>query len=141
MTARQWWLRLACGVMLAGLAGCGGGQIYPVRGQIQYREDGAPAKDLAGGTVEFQSDEAMKSARGGIDADGRFELSTERPGDGAVLGKHKVLIVPPEGDSPEARRKHLLDPKYSRYETSGLEATVEARTNELTLTVDRPPKR
>jgi hypothetical protein len=140
MTARLLWAWLACGVMFAALPGCGGGSVYPVRGQIRYRE-GDPARDLAGGTVEFQSEEATKSARGPIDADGRFELSTEKPGDGALPGKHKVLIVPPEGDSPEARRKHSLDPKYSRYETSGLEATVEEKTNEITLTVDRPPRR
>ena len=33
-------------------------------------------------------------AAGGTDADGRYSLSTKRPGDGGYLGRHKVMIVP-----------------------------------------------
>jgi hypothetical protein len=37
--------------------------------------------------------ESGKAAAGGTDADGRFVLSTYKPGDGALIGKHRVSVT------------------------------------------------
>jgi hypothetical protein len=140
MTTRRWASRLGAALLLTTLVGCGSSSIYPVRGQIQFK-DGAPAKELAGGTIEFQAEGAPVSARGTIDEEGRFEMSTEKRGDGAHVGKNKVVILEASAGSPEAPPKKIVDPRYHNPRTSDLEVTVEPKTNEITLTVERAPKR
>ncbi|MBA4064706.1 MAG: hypothetical protein C0501_13525 [Isosphaera sp.] len=125
-------------------AGCASGT-YPVEGVVVYA-DGSPAVELAGGTVVFESAEARVSAAGEIDAAGGFRLTTAKPGDGAPPGRYQVLIAPPEAaegggdDRPKVRAvaKRVVDARYQRFATSGLEAVVEAKTNRVTLTIDRP---
>src|SRR5438067_1061279 len=65
---------------LLGAAGCGSG-LYPVRGKVTY-PDGKPVTE---GMVVFESksEEARVTARGEIQSDGSFALSTHKPGDGA----------------------------------------------------------
>lgn len=125
-------------------AGCGGAKIYPVSGKVEYA-DGAAATDLAGYKVELESidgkiDGRGASAEGTIQPDGTFRLTTVKPNDGALLGKHRVLIAPPlpEGDTPS--RPYAIDHKYISYEQSGLSVTVEAKSNDITLTIRRRGK-
>lgn len=125
-------------------AGCSSGT-HPVSGKIVY-SDGLPAGELAGGLVEVQSVDAEPTVngRGVIQEDGTFALQTSKPGDGALPGKHRVLIVPPlhagASDTPGTAQAlpRLLDQKYSSYDTSTLEITVTPGLNEVTLEVDRP---
>jgi hypothetical protein len=128
-------------VLLACVAGCGGPKLYPVQGKVEYT-DGKPATDLVDCKVEFESidgkiDGHGVSAQGAIQLDGTFHLTTLKPNDGALLGGHRVLIMPPVpgGDAPA--RPHALHPRYADYETSGLTATVEAKVNAITLTLER----
>ena len=122
--------------VLGNLAGCGGPKLYPVAGQLVW-EDGSAARQLAGGLVVFESQEAKMSARGEIQADGTFRLSTVQPGDGALEGQHRVLIEVPrlrEADLGDRREPPpLLDPRLGSFETSGLVVRVERTNNQLTL--------
>ena len=95
--------RSLMGVVLMGMAsialvGCGGGPVptYRAGGKVVF-PDGKP---MQGGNVEFRAVNKTPAgdnpvARGEIQSDGTFELSTFRPGDGAVEGEHLALVVPP----------------------------------------------
>jgi hypothetical protein len=142
------WLRgsvLAVAVSVTTLlSGCGSGT-YPVEGQIVWK-NGSPAKELQGSFVLFELPEKQTSARGMIQADGSFRLTTNKPNDGALPGEHTVLIV-------EVGRQHLggpdssalapgvMDARFSDPRTSGLKATVKPGPNKVTLTVEHPARR
>src|SRR5262249_40387832 len=88
-------------------------------------------------------------ARGAIQKDGTFWLSSEKPGDGARPGKYRVLVTPEEGYEPDEargiravrRQSPGIDGRYLDYKTSGLELEVKPGPNEVTLTVTRPGER
>lgn len=122
-------------VLLLAASGCSQRTIYPVEGRI-VDPDGQPIPGLKDGAVEFESLEARSSASGDIREDGTFRLTTDNPGDGAWLGRHRVLIARRylEPDRPAPR---VIDRKYEQYETSGLEVTVKPENNTITLTVER----
>jgi len=125
------------------ISGCGSGGVYPVHGQVVWK-DGSPAKELAGCLVFFDQPDKQMSARGQIANDGSFRLTTHKENDGAPAGDHVVLLV-------EIGRKHLggpdgtllapgkIDSRYSSHSTTELKATVKPGTNKITLTVE-PPK-
>jgi hypothetical protein len=117
------------------LAGCGKRTIYPVSGQIVDKQ-GNPIPGIKGYSVEFKSlDNPTVSASGAADDKGNFKLGTETPGDGAYLGKHQVIIVGPRS-ADERARPQVIDPKYESFETSGLTATVEPKSNVIKLEVE-----
>lgn len=123
-------------LVVIAIACCGcGGRMQPVQGVITY-SDGAPAKDLAGGTIEFDSLEESLSARGAIEADGSFQLTTLHENDGVPVGKYRVLIAMP-GPTGDEKVRVILDPKYSSFETSGLTVEIEPGVNEPQLQIDR----
>ncbi|MEX0642992.1 MAG: hypothetical protein WD468_09850 [Pirellulales bacterium] len=122
---------------------------YPVEGHVVY-DDGSPVK---GGTVDFETVVGETAdgqprrvyANGAIDADGTFRLLTNREQEGVVAGVHRVAI----GETPETgsdfdvmqasrRKKPTVLPKYANYDTSGLEVTVEPKSNAITITIKRP---
>ena len=122
------------------LAGCGRGRerTYPVSGTV--RIDGRP---LAGCMIMFRPEQGPV-ASGWLDDEGRFELTTYRPRDGAVAGRHQVWLAPPETqfDIPDDEIEFLQDTsrlrqpppfpaKYLSFATSGLTAEVEAKPNEF----------
>jgi hypothetical protein len=123
------------------IAGCGDG-MYPVQGKVLW-SDGTPAAELVGGIVSFESVEADLSARGEIGPDGSFSLSSLRKDDGLPPGTYQVLVAPSDPDpsedksSPRILGRRMLPARYRHYKSSGLEVTVEAKTNQVTLTVDK----
>jgi hypothetical protein len=127
---------VAAALLLLAAAGCGPRTLYPVRGRLVF-PDGSPVTGLAGAAIEFEpvAGEPKVGARGEIDGEGRFVMTSERPGDGALLGKHRVLIERVFLD-PERMAPRVLAEKYERFDTSGLEVTVEPKTNEVRLTVE-----
>lgn len=138
-------LLLAGGLLLV-LAGCGGRpRPYPVLGRVVYR-DGSP---VLSGLVTFESTDAEKpaTARGTIQQDGSFQLTTYKEGDGAVPAHYRVMIssIRPPPPHLESRVKAAppspIDGRYSRFEKSGLECTVQPGSNEVTFTVDKPTSR
>lgn len=122
------------------LTGCG-----PSMGQVAGKvawPDGAPATELAGGQVIFESQELRTTGRGEIDKDGGFTLRTTAEGDGVQAGEYEVAIVehrPSTGGEGGPIAPQRLPTKYYDFKTSGLKATVKSGTNPVTLTVERMP--
>lgn len=151
------WLLLGVGLLAAVAGGCGPGhpKTYPVRGKVVF-DDGAPL--TSGAFIAFESTPAEGlpvNARGLVRADGTFVLSTFGDADGAVAGKHRVLVraqrAPPDAseasldatskpaiDPRDAISKPVIDLRFERYETSGLEFTVTEGDNEFTVVVQWP---
>ena len=125
-------------LLLLPLAGCGQ-KLHPVRGTVTL-DDGRP---LSRGLVIFetQGEGPAVTARGEVKADGGYELSTYRPGDGVPPGRYRVLINPMDpSDVPDEQKKLPFDAKYVRFETSGLEYEVKPGPNEYPIRLDRPRK-
>ena len=122
-------------------AGCSGGGLAPVRGQLVY-PDGQPAKDLVGCSVVFEAtgaDGKSVGATGEVDAEGRFELTTNKPGDGAPVGMNKVALNPRwRGQSERPDPLPVLD-KYANASTSGLTVDVKSGGNDVKITVEPKP--
>jgi hypothetical protein len=82
------------------LAGCGGGgePTANVNGSVTY--DGQP---VTSGNITFAPLEGTvgKPANGLVQPDGSFTLSTYAEGDGAVVGRHRVLFSPTAPDVEE----------------------------------------
>lgn len=132
-------IRAGVWVLAAGLtAGCGPGgpALHSAAGKVVFR-DGRP---VTAGMVEFAPADGGPAARAKVGPDGRFTLTTgDRPG--AVAGSHRVMVLSmavSDGAVHGHRTKMTtVHPKYARFETSGLERTVEPdKSNEFTLTVD-----
>ena len=136
---------------LIGAAGCGPDTpvTYPVKGRVTY-PDGSP---LQGGMIECQlipeTAEGVRknqtepvrgyNARGQVDNDGFYTLTTFADGDGAVPGRHRVIVMQAyPGDGDEAIPVLVIDPKYRRYSRSGLEIEVKTGENDIPIEVTRP---
>lgn len=132
--------------MLLVTAGCSNGQLptYEVRGQLKF-EDGTVPKF---GDIEFYNAEHKINARGKINRDGSFTVSTYSENDGAVAGKHQVMVMQQAGhylmsqmDQP-IKHDHgkLISTLYFDYRTSGIEVTIKEVVNEVTITLELEPK-
>jgi hypothetical protein len=127
--------RSIAAVVLIALSGCGAG-MQPVRGTVKL-PDGKPA---AGSQVVFEGgpDGKKVSARGDVQGDGSFELSTYKPGDGVPPGRYKVQVNPPPMVNAEAAYVSPFNAKYSNFQTSGLEFEVKAgQRNEFPIQVTK----
>jgi hypothetical protein len=133
------WRALAPLFLLALVPGCGSGR-YPVTGRVTY-EDGTPVE---AGTViaEAVVDGKAVGVQANIEKNGSFSWGANRPGDGALPGSYRVLVMPvPLGDSELAEGKvPAVDGKFMSYETSGLTFEVKPTKNELNIKVTRPKK-
>ena len=132
-------LRLLAPILFALLTGCAAGK-YPVRGTVAL-DDGSP---LTKGLVVFERADGgpALSARGEIRADGRYELSTDKPGDGVPPGKYRVLVNPLDlSDVPDEKKNLPFDVKYVRFETSGLVCEVKVGETDFPIKLDRPKKK
>jgi hypothetical protein len=120
-------------LLLLPLIGCGerhaGTAI--VRGKVTLN-----GKPVPNGTVNFIP-EMGPSATGEIQPDGSYTLTTYKPGDGAVLGKHKVVIVAMADNAgmlPESRTPlppPIVPIKYTSLATTDLTAQVEDKENTI----------
>ena len=139
-TAPSTCLIAAC-FMLA-VAGCNRGpRVAPVSGVVKFK--GQP---LEFGAVMTQPAQGQP-ARGMIQSDGSFVLSTFDEGDGAIVGTHKVRVSCYEAqrDGMQATEgevslgKLLIPRKYTLYDQSGLSLEVPKDGNDqvvLELTDD-----
>lgn len=121
------------------LMGCGEGK-HTVRGTVTL-EDGTP---LTKGMVVIERREGGVpiTARGEIQSDGRFELSTDKIGDGVPPGKYRVLINSMDlSDVPDEKKNLPFDTKYLKFETSGLEYEVKAGSNDYAIKLNRSKKK
>lgn len=137
--------RFVFGLLVLSFIGCGSNQLptYPVEGQIVFGDGGAPTF----GSVEFYNDQHKVNARGKIQKDGSFTLTTFTDGDGAILGKHKVVIAqivtgpigPRAGGSSTIVHNHgsVVANKYLDYRTSGLSCEVKEGSNPIKFVVEK----
>ena len=125
------------GLLLVVLPGCSGSPepTQPVEGLVTHQ-----GKPVEGGTVLFDMVTPIESgkrytARGRIDSDGRYRLSTFGEEDGAVAGRDRVAVsgkepvLTSEADSPPP----ALPQKYSSVETSGLAYEVVEGHNQIDI--------
>jgi hypothetical protein len=116
-----------------------------VEGKVVWK-DGSPATELAGSSVLFEHAEADTSARGTIQPDGSFRLTTNQPDDGALPGEHKVLVIEmgrqmAGGPDSSLIAPGKMDSRFSDFGSSGLKVTVKPGVNPVTLTVERHQER
>lgn len=115
---------------------------YPVEGSVKF-DTGEP---VPSGMVEFRPPGEGPIACGKLDQFGRFTLRTFATDDGAVAGKHHVVVVqhlPPQS-GPKAPAEHaehqsvLVAPEFASYATSSLSAEIKpSDENEVSLIVRR----
>jgi len=146
MILKSW---CASAVAVLAISGCSGVKTPPV-GQVGgiVTLDGQP---LTKGQVQFVPDSSKgtkgRMAVGLIGNDGRFSLTAFKPGDGALVGFHKVVIICEEEmpafdpKSPPPPPKSLIPIRYTDPNTSGLTAEVKsAGKNDFTFALEsRPP--
>jgi hypothetical protein len=77
--------------MALALSGCGG-EMAAVNGSVAHE-----GKPLSGGKIIFTPVAEGQPAFGMIQADGTYQLSTERENDGAKAGQYRVSVL---GDRP-----------------------------------------
>lgn len=133
------WLVASVGLCV-GAIGCGRSGQFPtakVTGTVTVN-----GKPVEGAILTFYPEagktakaEAGKAAMGITDAQGKFELSTYRQGDGAVVGKHRVSIVGKEGraEMGNAATKFTIPTKYHFPHTSGLNQEIKSGDNKVDL--------
>jgi hypothetical protein len=122
------------------LSGCGSG-MATVEGNVVW-QDGTPAKELQGSYVVFENPKLDVSARGPIQPDGTFRLTTDKPDDGVPPGDYKVLIFEvgrkalggPDSSQMEPSRMHS---RYMDLEATDLTAEVKPGVNPITLKIER----
>ncbi|HTK77498.1 MAG TPA: hypothetical protein VL371_19695 [Gemmataceae bacterium] len=132
---------LAVLMLSACVGGCSGAGPFPVEGTVVW-EDDTPAKELHLGSVVFDLPEKQTSARGVIQPDGTFTLTTNKPNDGALAGEYKVLVVeggrkPMAGGDGSQLAPGYMDSRYADRSTTDLTATVKPGKNVIKLKVRR----
>ena len=138
---------MAAGLVLSALWGCSGGgpePTYRVTGTVKLT-DGTP---LADGRVLFRpTGEATHPAKAVIAADGSFQLGTFDTDDGAIAGKHKVMVTPAVSDDmmedASLRKGQLqIDSSYQSLRTTPLEFTVAENNKDNHFDIEvQPPSR
>lgn len=142
--------------LAAALSGCGGRGMGQVKGKVSV--GGQPINN---GTIMFYPAEGP-GAVGEIGQDGTYTLRTHKPGDGAVIGTHKVAIHatsvgPGTLEAPKSLDDELRDPaagkavrnlvpgkitwlvpeKYSTPNESPLTAEVKAGQNTIDFDIPK----
>jgi hypothetical protein len=138
-TSSGQFLAWSCVVAIAVFAGCSDGRLktYPAKGKVLFKT-GSPVHV---GTVELKSREHGVQARGAIDKDGNFTLTTYADGDGAIAGVHDCVVVQFVMTEELADFKPsavgVVHPRFASYSTSGLSVEVKAdHVNELKIEVE-----
>lgn len=132
------------GFVLAALliSGCSE-RTYKVHGQVVYEDNDQPVP--GGVTIVFESTEPPYArASGNLDAEGRFDLSSSRPGDGAMQGEHRVRFtadVGPGRPDAAANMAQYMAAKYAEYGTADIKLNIDPNDdNDFTIKVARPAK-
>ena len=134
-------LSLLMATTIASLVGCSDAErrFYPVRGIVRFPD----GKVLREGSVEFEiiGEKKAVTATGKIKPDGSFVLGTYQMDDGALVGKHRVVVVSNNNsgslhERPGLVQETVLHEKYRSYQASGLTQEVKAETNNFVIEVE-----
>ena len=120
------WICLGLAAVIGGCGSSGSETLIPVRGKVTLA--GVP---LGTGSVTFQPDAAKGNSTphipvGLLDADGNYSLQSATK-EGAPRGWYKVAVTaqePIDPKNPYAPPKHLLNPKFSDPNSSGISIEV-----------------
>ena len=121
------WLFMA--VSLSFVIGCGSGseiETIPVRGSVKFDDGSIPTGEVA--TVHFEpvksgNQKISKVASGQIaPTNGSFELTTVKPGDGAIAGTYKVIF---EVHKTYLGRELVVADEYGNAATTPFEVVVD----------------
>jgi hypothetical protein len=132
-------------VLSSAVSGCGGSNRMKtaiVKGQVTYK-----GRPVPNGTVLFIPSDQGPSATGELQKDGTYVLTTHQKGDGAVLGKHNVVIVAMEDTSdklPEQRNPlppSIVPDRYTSAATTDLTAEVKDVENVIDFNLGGERKR
>ena len=122
--------------LLTALVGCSPN--VGLGGKVTFSDDGSP---LAAGTVVFKRGNEISKGR--LKPDGTFVIGTMKNNDGLppgqymvyITGAEKVLI--PGTEYRDAVMEPLIDPKFTKSDTSGLTVEVDGATKNFDFQVDR----
>lgn len=146
MKSRCSWILSALLLAPWTLAGCGSNvKTVPVSGKVKYT-DGTP---VTKGVIVFQnSSQPSIEARGVIQPDGSFTLTTETEGDGAPPGTYKVYFADsgsnealednPNTPQDESLPQPLFGQQYMSPDTSGITKEVTGASNFDDIQVGKP---
>lgn len=118
------------GLAVCSLVGCGDDRPSRVLISGQVLIDGKPVPK---GYVRFIPANGRPST-GKLDAEGRFTLGCFEPGDGAIVGSHRVEVNGKEFIDDTHVRWHAPK-KYAQADTSGLTQEVSAPNDSLIINV------
>lgn len=131
-----WCLSFLVPLVLLVAGGCGSARCS-VTGRVTY-DDGSPLDEgnVAG---EATIDGKLVAVQGNIQKDGSFTWGSDKPGDGALPGTYRVVVLPRAlGDSEMAQGMvPAVDSKFTRYETSDITFEVKSGRNELNINVTK----
>src|SRR5579872_201629 len=106
--------------------------VYRLRGELQL--DGEPA---FGAAIILHPEDASVSVRpkASVKADGKFDLTTYQPGDGAPAGRYVATVewrrpLPGSGGE-DAPRANVIPAVYSNPKTTPIRVTVAERDNQF----------
>ncbi|RMG00853.1 MAG: hypothetical protein D6741_06100 [Planctomycetota bacterium] len=131
--------RIALSVLVAALVsivGCGGPKMASVEGTVTC--NGQPVKGVIVVFNPVPSDgetAVTRPSMGVTDDAGHYVLSTEREGDGAAVGKHKVSI------SPAAQTDDTTEPEDVLPGTLPKDYVVEVKPGDNTIDLELTPSK
>ncbi|MDR0520558.1 MAG: YgdI/YgdR family lipoprotein [Planctomycetaceae bacterium] len=117
------------------LTGCGSGNV-PLSGKV-ILEDGTL---LTHGIIVF--DDGTHIARATIQPDGTFTAGYDKQNNGLPKGQYRVYIIGTEEMLPNPEEVYpppmrpLMNPKYSKKETSGLAVNVDGSSKTFDIHVE-----
>ena len=146
----QAWL-FAGAVFFAPMAGCSssGPPVAPVKGKVTYDN-----KPVEGGSITLRplsvgsgNSKGLlgKPASGVVQADGTFVLTTHKPSDGAVVGKHEISFLPAskpgkpfDPDKPVDYSEKIELSPYAGLVPKEKQVEVKAGQNDFTIELVKP---
>jgi len=132
------------------LSGCGGGapfDVVPVSGKVTYQDGSLIQADRIVVTfvpqdVPSAGKDAAAAATGDVNvADGTFSgLTTQKHHDGAIIGRHKVLVQSFEtGPAGVGEPTAAVPARYAKAATTPLEVEVSSGNRYFELGIDKSP--
>ena len=127
---------LGIAVVLVLLLCCGCSNRVLLTGKVTFEDDGGP---LTNGIVCFVQNEFL--ARGHLDSEGTYRMSSTGTNDGLPKGTYKVYLVGAELVSVDSGGNSTYTPlvhnRYESADTSGLEFEVDGKTRRFDFQVER----
>jgi hypothetical protein len=129
VTLRNFFIHSVVATSLAATIGCNDPlpERVPVSGRVTI--DGQP---VSFGNIRFAPAAGGRVAMSHISADGGFQLTTYKSGDGCTLGQHAVTVSSFKDLSDTIRHWHVPK-KYSQLATSSLEVKIDGPSDLLHL--------